>query len=239
MSRINGLLLMACLFSAGMNAPATLPSSILDPQLESQLTQIDASARQVKDMSAHFEQDKFTALLKKPLVSTGTVQSAGSAIRWDTEHPEPCTLYADQTQFILYYPSQKLEEIYPIDQRIGDLLTSPLPRLAAIKEHFAIAPAGPNDSGGAGSLALRLTPIDPELAKHIQFVIVVLDVKTGLTLKVQTVDADGDRTQITFSDMRTNIGLEPSGLELKVPGDVTVSHPLDSAPAANSPNGTH
>lgn len=234
MSRIVLLTLTACVFCAGLTGPSTT----IDPQLDAQLTQIDAAARQIKDLSAHFEQEKFTALLKKPLISTGTVRSAGFVVRWDTDKPEPCSLFADQTQLILYYPNQKLEEVYPIEQRISDLLSSPLPRLDTVKKHFIIEPVSADDSAQPGTLSLRLTPSDPELAKHIRLVIVVLDIKTGLTLRVQTTDIDGDRTQITFSDMRTNTGLDPSQLELKVPADTTVSHPRAAAPADQSQNGS-
>jgi outer membrane lipoprotein-sorting protein len=52
---------------------------------------------------------------------------------------------------------------------------------------------------------------------------------------VRTTDSDGDRTQITFSDLRANNGIDAASLALKVPGDTTVSHPLDSAPSQTSP----
>jgi outer membrane lipoprotein-sorting protein len=236
MNRTVFLILTVCFISAALSNPATNPSPTVDPQLDAQLTQIDAAARQIKDLSAHFEQDKFTALLKKPLISIGTVRSAGSVIRWDTDQPQPCSLYADQKNLILYYPAQKLEEIYPIDQRVSDLLSSPLPRLDTIKKHFTIKLTASSVAAPAGTLSLRLTPNDPELARHIQLVNVVLDIKTGLTLQVQTVDADGDRTQITFAGAQTNTGLDPSRLELQIPADTTVSHPADSAPADQSSN---
>jgi outer membrane lipoprotein-sorting protein len=231
-----------CVSVAGLTEPATQPSGI-DPQLQSKLVQIDAAAGGVKDLSARFEQDKFTALLKKPLISTGTVRCAGAVIRWDTQQPEPCTLYADQSQLILYYPGQKLEEIYAIDQRLGDLLSSPLPRLGTIEKHFAIEPATADDlangmaqavSAHPGAVVLQLTPTDAELARHIERVVVALDPATGLTLMVQTTDSDGDRTQITFSDLPANSGIDAASLALKVPIDTTVSHPLDSAPAQTS-----
>jgi outer membrane lipoprotein-sorting protein len=231
---IEWLALAGCLVALALAPPATA----IDAKLESQLQQVDAAAQTVKDLTAHFEQDKFTALLKKPLVSTGTVRGAGSVIRWDTEKPEPCALYADQKTVRLYYPKQKLEEIYPIDQQIANLLSSPVPRLASIRKFFTIAAAGPNDvpnhQPGDSTLALRLAPSDESLAKHVRQVVVLLDIKTGLTLMVQTIDSDGDRTQITFLDARVNTGLDPGALDLKVPADTTISHPLDSAPASSS-----
>jgi outer membrane lipoprotein-sorting protein len=234
---------MGCLLATGATAPTTEPTGPTDHQLEVQLVKIDTAAAQIKDLSARFEQDKFTSLLKKPLVSSGTVRAAGSVIRWDTEEPEPCTLYADQSRLLLYYPRQKSEEVYPIDQEMGDLLTSPLPRLTAIREHFKIELGSVAELSGEfakamsahpEALPLQLTPDDPELARHVQRVDVLLDPATGLTLLVETLDPDGDRTVISFSNVRRNVGLDVGQLELKVPADTTISHPLDDAPAAQS-----
>ena len=91
---IEWLALAGCLVALALAPPATA----IDAKLESQLQQVDAAAQTVKDLTAHFEQDKFTALLKKPLVSTGTVRGAGSVIRWDTEKPEPCALRGGRPQ---------------------------------------------------------------------------------------------------------------------------------------------
>jgi outer membrane lipoprotein-sorting protein len=220
-------------------APA---QSTPDAPPESQLRQIDSLAGQIKDLSARFEQKKFTALLKKPLVSSGTVRAAGLAVRWDTELPEPCVLYADEKNLRLYYPDEKSEEIYPMDQRWSDLLSSPLPRLGAIEGHFTIHRAAPDElTGGLAtasdrrfSLTLRLLPSDAELAKHVGQVIVVLDEKTGMARAVETTDADGDRTQMVFSDIHVNVGLNPADLELHVPPDTAVSHPMDAAPTPSS-----
>jgi outer membrane lipoprotein-sorting protein len=236
MKRVPWLALAGCTFALAQAAPAR------DATLESQLHQVDAAAQRVKDLTAHFEQDKFTALLTRPLVSTGMVRGAGSVIRWDTEQPEPCSLIADQKTVRLYYPKQKLEEIYPIDQQIANLLSSPVPRLASIERYFTIERAGANDLPKnmpiKENLALRLTPGDEGLARHVRQVLVLLDIKTGLTLMVQTIDSDGDRTQITFSDARVNSGIEAGSLELNVPADTTISHPLDSAPASSSQSPT-
>jgi len=234
-----------CLIALLILAPARADSpAIADAQLAAQLSAIDSAAARVKDFSARFEQRKVTALLKKPLVSSGTVRCAGAAIRWDTEQPEPVVLYADGVELRLYYPRDKLEEIYSIDQRLGDLISSPVPRLPVMERHFKIEPAVPADlSGlfaqGAAALrksrdptvALRMTPVDPALTQHVRQVIVVLDAQTALALVVQTIDADGDRTEITFSDVKVNTGIEPAKIELQIPPNTSISHPMEGAPA--------
>jgi outer membrane lipoprotein-sorting protein len=218
-----------------LSVAATVPVSLSD-----QLTQVDQAAARIRDLTAHFEQRKFTAMLLQPLISSGQVRSAGSVVRWDTQVPSEIVLYANRSELRLYYPDQKLEEIYPIDQRMSDLLSSPLPRLSTIKEHFTIEAAKAGDltdlPGGGATLALRLTPADASLAAHVRRVIVVLDTKTGVALAVRTIDPDDDHTDILFSDVRLNTGLDEHSLDLAVPPETTISHPLASAPPMNHGN---
>jgi outer membrane lipoprotein-sorting protein len=215
------------------------------PPLAAQLAEIDAAAATVKDLSASFEQRKLTTLLKKPLISSGTVRCVGSTVRWDTDHPQPCVLYADGSELRLYYPQDKLEEIYPIDQRLGDLLSSPVPRLSVMQKHFKIERAGAADVSAlfeqsaaaisrarSPTIALKLTPTDPALTQHVRQVLVVLDIRTALAIVVQTIDADGDRTEMIFSNAKVNTGIDPRTVELSVPSNTTLSHPLEGAPPA-------
>src|SRR5437868_12890448 len=110
-------------------------------------------------------------MLKKPLVSSGRVRMKGSVVRWDTAAPEPAVLHSDGREIRMFYPRQRVVEVYPIDKRITDLAASPLPRLAALREHFRIEPAGPavelfrgaGDQSKTDRVSLRLTPMDPFL----------------------------------------------------------------------------
>lgn len=196
-----------------------------------QLDDIDARAARIKDFTADFHQQKFTALLKKPLESSGVVRVAGSVVRWDTQKPEPAVLYSDGRELRMYYPPQKLLEIYAIDQRLGELASSPLPRLATLREHFRLDRGDlksftpPKDRQ---SLPVTLIPSDEALREHIDRVSVLLDVQAAHIIELEIVDADGDRTHITFSHVRTDTGLKPADLDLKVPADTTVSRPLDT-----------
>src|SRR5689334_19669200 len=122
-------------------AEATAPeANSEDPGLRARLDDIDRRAGEVRDLTARFEQQKFTALLKKPLVSSGRVRTKGHVVRWDTEVPEPAVLHSDGREIRMFYPRQHVVEVYPIDKRITDLAASPLPRLAALREHFRIEP---------------------------------------------------------------------------------------------------
>jgi outer membrane lipoprotein carrier protein len=197
-----------------------------DPSLAAQLDDIDRRAGQARDLSGRFTQEKHTALLKKPLVSSGRIRMKGAVVRWDTESPEPTVLYSDGREIRMYYPRQATVEVYPIDRRLGDLAASPLPRLDILRRHFRIerAPDAPRDGK---TVELKLTPTDESLAQHVDEVRVTLDVPSACVTRVEMLDADGDRTVIRFTDVRTNTGVKDGELELTVPAGTKVSRPLE------------
>jgi outer membrane lipoprotein-sorting protein len=164
-------------------------------------------------------------------VSTGTIRVKGSAMVWDTAAPEPTQMRIDGKEIRIYYPRQNTLEIYPIDQRLGSLAASPLPKLDVLKRYFTFEQVPVTDLGpdvkGDDLLAVRLTPVDPALAEHLDHVVVLLDAARGLILRAEMVDADGDRTRIVFSDVRPNAGLRDEDVELNVPESAKISRPME------------
>jgi outer membrane lipoprotein-sorting protein len=232
------LVVVAGLASAARSTAAEATAAEVsseDSALRARLDDIDRRAGEVRDLTARFEQQKFTALLKKPLVSSGRVRMKGSVVRWDTEVPEPAVLHSDGREIQMFYPRQRVVEVYPIDKRITDLAASPLPRLAALREHFRIDAADPAArparGGGDGNkiehVSLRLTPTDPFLKEHVDQVLVVLDAAAACVLSVEVDDADGDRTVIRFADVKLNAGLKDADVALAVPPGTKESRPLE------------
>ena len=223
---------------ARADSPTTLPAAPpagLDPALWSRMTRVDALADKITDLTADFEQQKFTPLLKKPMVSTGAVRAKGAAMLWDTRQPEPTMMRVDEKEVRIYYPSQKTVEIYPIAGQLSALAASPLPRLAALLPHFKFAAASDQDIGKdmgeldrANQLALRLTPIDAALREHVDAVTVLIDAQRGFILAFKLIDADGERTVIRFFNVKTNANLDDSRLQLNLPADVKTVRPLEN-----------
>jgi outer membrane lipoprotein carrier protein len=205
-----------------------------DRDLSARLDDIDRRAGRIKDLSAHFEQKKFTALLKKPLVSSGRVRMRGALVRWDTEAPEPAVLHADGHEIRMYYPRRREAEVYPLDRRLTDLAASPLPRLSALRQHFSIE-RDPAAGDVRGTVALRLTPTDEFLKEHVDRVLVRLDVASACVASVEVDDADGDRTLIAFSEVRLNSGVAAAEVDLSLPAGTKVSRPLDAVQGESRP----
>src|SRR4051812_41087952 len=226
---------LTCFTAAAASVAARAEAAKPAPGLDA----IDRRAGQTADLSGHFRQEKHTALLKKPLISAGRIRMKGPVVRWDTEQPEPAVLHSDGREIRMYYPRQSVVEVYPIDRRLSDLAASPLPRLAALREHFRIEPLSPKDAGGtprdpASAIEIRLVPTDKILAEYVDEVRVTLDVPSASVTRVEMFDADGDTTVIQFSDVKTNAGIKDSDLELTLPAGTKVSRPLGDSQGGKS-----
>ena len=212
------------------DAPTSRPANV-DPAAWQRMLDIDARAAKIDDLTADFEQQKFTAMLKKPLVSSGVVAVRGSSMLWDTRKPERSELQIDTKEVRIYYPAQRTIEVYQIQQKLGQLAASPLPRLAVLRDHFSFEPIpvaemGEKDDSGENYFAVRMTPTDPELREHVELVRVLLDAQRGLIIRLEMRDSDGDRTLVSFANVKTNVGLKDGDLRIAAPADVKVTRPL-------------
>ncbi len=225
---------MLLVSGAGAASPSSAPTT--DPALWTKLTEIDARAQKITSLSADFEQKKFTALLRKPLVSAGHVYVKGSIMRWDTQRPEQTVMLVSDKDFRLYYPAQKTVEVYPLDRKVAELAASPLPRLGVLKERFSflqipVAEMDPK-ADAEKCIAMKLTPLQEELREHVQEVRVLLDVAAAHIVQAELTDADGDRTVIRFSNVQVNADV--GDLDLKLPPGTKITRPLEGLPAGRS-----
>jgi len=229
-------LISACFVSICPSAPTTQPASrpALDPALWREMTQINDRGAKITSLSADFEQRKFTALLRKPLVSSGRVRVKGATLRWDTLHPENSVLLVTDKKVEVYYPAQSTLEVYTLDQRLAELVASPLPRLKTLRDRFSFAQIDVKQMDRTADpgkfLALEMTPTDKSLREHLQAVRVLLDKSAGYMIATEMTDADGDRTVVRFSNVRTNVDV--GDLALKLPHGTRVTHPLEGLEGA-------
>jgi outer membrane lipoprotein-sorting protein len=230
------LLLLTCFspLAVSQTNPATAPTGAA---LLRRLDAIDARVAKFSDLTADFRQEKFTALLRKPLVSTGSLRVKGSLMRWDTQQPEPTVMAFTDREVHILYPKQRAMETYPINQELGSLAANPIPRLDVLKRYFSIAQMDVSqlpraDTESAHPIALRLTPVDEALQQHVREVHVLLDEDRGFIMLAEIIDADGDRTVMQFSNLRVDTNLRDNDLRIEPPAGTKVSRPLDGlAPA--------
>jgi hypothetical protein len=207
------------------------PDTLEEPTWK-RLLAYDEKAAGISDLSADFRQEKFTALLKRPLVSGGTVRMTRTTVRWDTQKPRPSAMLVRGGELKLHYPEQSLLEVYQVQRRFRDIAASPVLRLPMLLKHFTphrIASADLDPAADAARhLALRLAPREESIKGHLRDLRVLLEAESGNVVKVEMTDADGERTVVTFSRVRYNTGMKDAELELQVPPGTTVSRPLQA-----------
>jgi outer membrane lipoprotein-sorting protein len=209
-----------------------------EDRFDKRLEAVDAAMAKVVDLRADFEQRRHTPLLKKPLVSKGTVLTKGERVRWDTATPRASTLRIEGGLIRLFYPSDRLVEEYPAGDGFRDLAGAPLPRLSVLRERFEVSQIAARElvasEGNSMLLAIRLTPKTDALKLHVTAVKVLIDESRPAATKVVMIDPDGEETEIVFSNVKLNEGVRDDEMELKLPEGVRVSRPLgdlDAAPA--------
>ncbi len=202
------------------------PSTAND--IESRLSKLDVITADIRDVTADFQEKVFTAMLKKPLSSQGKVFVKGKRTHWKTIKPTAVSLLTGDDHIAIYYPSRNTVEMYALDQHLRSLAISPLPKLAMLRRNFTIEPDTRSaEPSPANVLLLRLTPKNDSVREYIEEIFVRVDESIGLANQVEMIDADGDRTVITFTNIRTNVGITDEQVELHVPKNVTTVYPLE------------
>ena len=209
---------------------AQQPDSKPAANMDARLAALDQRASTTTDLTAEFTEEKFTPLLKKPLRSTGTVRIVAGKTRWDTESPHPVWMLLDGSELKLYFPQRKSLEVYPLSERLAQLALSPQPKLSDMRQHFDVA-----FDATADAIVLNLTPKAADLRKYVQSVRVELDEKQAVARQVEMVTSDRERTVITFRRVRRNTGLAPADLELQIPSDAVITHPLKDLAGGTTP----
>ena len=227
MSCFVGIFVMI-LMSAAQGQPATAPTSQpADGAFIRQLEAIDQRASAIADLTADFVQEKHSPLLRKPLVSRGAVRAKGGLALWKTTEPEPAEMSIDPQLLRMYYPKQRVIEEYPMQQQLGMMAASPLPRLSAIRESFSMSRDAQQPTDGG--VAVRMEPQSAELKRYVDHVRVVLDEQRCVVTEFAMVDPDGEQTVIRFSNVRTNANLTDDQLKLDAPAGTKVVRPLEGA----------
>lgn len=224
---VTQVLAMAAVLACGGRVPAQD-----DDALGALLALLDQKAAKITDLSAKFTQEKHTAILRRPLVSSGTVRVRPPLVRWDTDRPHASSMLVSREEVRIFYPDQATVEIYDLTDQLGQIAASPIFRLAALREHFTIERAVPREGEKpvAGRLELRLAPRARALRDHLQEIRLGVDEDSALVRRAEIVNSDGERTVMIFDHVKVNPGLAPEALVLEIPRGTTVVRPLEPGP---------
>jgi len=201
--------LAAALAFAGTPSPAP-PSPA-----EALARRIEARHRGVRDLTARFVQTYRSGALGREVVEKGVLSlKPPSRMRWEYRDPEKKTFVSDGKTSYFYVPADR-QVIRRDTADSRDLPAMLLSGHADIVGTFDVA----LEAGPAGLQRLRLTPRKPE--PEIEHLYV--DVDGGDRIRaILVLDAQGNRSQFAFEDIRENVGLDDRLFRFEVPRGVEV-----------------
>lgn len=228
----------ACNYAFGLLLASPLSSkvAIASDDWTAAFERLSARAAAIVDLTASFEEHKFTTMMKAPLVTKGRVRILGERSRWDTQSPDEMVMTVDSQEVRLFYPDRNVVEILPIDARLQSLVVSPLFRLSTLREHFEIVPlpgeepredepAKPGSSEerlGEDGLALTLIPREPLMREFVERIRIIFDTRAGCVRMLEMSHQDGDRTVLHFLNVQVNTGLTEADVTLSIPSGAKI-----------------
>src|SRR5947208_4255706 len=194
------------------------------PISESELKNLLAAIRQNRTTQADFQEQRVIRLMKKPVVSSGTVWfEPPNKFRREVKGNSPSVTVSDGRELWIYYPNFKSAERYPLGK--GSPLDATVAainsalNLENIETSFNIS-ATKSDTGHELALLPRTAAMKRVFQK--------LDLRINSEFRVEGTDMllpNGDRIVTTYS-RQTRAPIPPSTFEFKPPPGSEVTTPL-------------
>jgi outer membrane lipoprotein carrier protein len=191
---------------------------------EGELKNLLGAIRQNRTTQAEFQEERVIRLMKKPVVSSGTVWfQPPNKFRREVKGNSPSVSVSDGRDLWIYYPNFKSAERYPLGK--GSPLDATLTainsalNLENIETSFNVT-ATRSDNG----YELQLLPRSAAMKRVFQ----KLDLQINEKFRVERTDMllpNGDRIVTKYSN-QTRTPIPPSTFEFKPPAGTEVTTPL-------------
>ena len=194
------------------------------PLSENELKNLLAAVRQNRSTQADFQEERVIRLMKKPVVSSGTVWfQPPNKFRREVKGSSPSVTVSGGRELWIYYPNFKSAERYPLGK--GSPLDATVAainsalNLENIETSFNVA-ATRTENGNE----LQLLPRTAAMKRVFQ----KLDLRINDKFRVERTDMllpNGDRIVTTYSN-QTRAAIPSSTFEFKPPAGTEVTTPL-------------
>jgi len=191
--------------------------------LEDLVDRIQSVYDAAKDLKADFSQEATIKSLKKTEKESGTVYfKKPRRMLWDYSSPQKKKLIINPQTAWLYVPEDKLVYMQNSEALVNSRLTIRfLTGIGKLRDDFQIKYA-PEPLDKAGNYQLELVPKSREAAGGFDKLSVTVDKNSFFIIRCIFKDMYGNVTRITFSNIKTNNGLQDKMFNFKPPAGVKV-----------------
>ncbi|MCJ7682150.1 MAG: outer membrane lipoprotein carrier protein LolA, partial [Candidatus Aminicenantes bacterium] len=167
---------------------------------------------------ADFEQTYTSSSISIPLKETGRIYfQKPDTMKWEYKIPEEKVFLSGEGMFQYYIPedNQLIRGSVPREGHEGEILLI-LSGQKKISAGYTVEMIAPE---GESAPLYKLVPKEEGYYSHHHLVI---DERTGLIQTLTLYDWTGNRTEIRFSDIQTDVRFKSDIFRLKVPEDVEI-----------------
>lgn len=201
----------------------------LDPKLsgtervQALIGRVKAEQAKIRTLEARFTQRQESSLLVEPDVSQGVFSyEAPDAVRWEYTSPKPISVVIDGEEMTTWYRDLGRAERL----KVGRYSNQVLKYLGAsgsfdtLLDYFRVRVAFPERPTDA--YRLELIPRYDRIARRLSSMVVWIDQKRYLPVRMRYVAGDGDVTEYEFRDLRVNARIPADRFDLDLPPGVEV-----------------
>lgn len=184
------------------------------------LKKVQGRYSELSSLKARFTQTSYSPALDLREISSGEVSySSAGAMRWDYLAPEAQTFSVIGKDIWFYQPRERQLMIDRIEEMvISDLPLAFLGGMGNLVEKFSVA----KSCQLGKTIVLELMPLGKDDEALKRFVLVV-DGGDFLPRSAEVIDAGGNETRITLSDLRPNVKFASDVFEVKVPAGTDIN----------------
>ncbi len=188
-----------------------------DAQLaQSLVRRLEERQARAQDLTARFVQSYRSGILGREVVERGLVRiKRPGRMLWEYKDPEKKTFVSDGRTCYFYVPADRQVIVRDQDEERGVAARLLSGKGGLLQEFEARLETPPSE----GVFRVRLSPraADPEIE------VLLVDVEpSGLLRGIQVQDAQGNRSQFRFDDVRENTGLPDRLFRFEIPPGVDV-----------------
>jgi outer membrane lipoprotein-sorting protein len=180
------------------------------PAFAGLLDEIRENQKGTKTVAASFKQQKHTELLDRPIKSNGLFYfKSPVGVRW--EYEDSITVIYDGTYLFLHYLElEEAERVEGVSGFVGPLMFD----IESLLENFKVNAEKVTDG-------IRLN-LEPTKQMPFKSMVMVFPDGSGFPRSVEVFEETGDRTEIHFYNVRTNVTVSDELLKFKPPPGVIV-----------------
>jgi outer membrane lipoprotein-sorting protein len=214
------VILVALLVSFGPRiAPGTTQQEA--KELASVLEQCRKAQSAIADFTADVKQVKKSSLMEESMVSRGQMRFKRPDQLWvQMSPPYPSITVLDKGVLLIYLPEEKQVQRYQVagNPALAKWLLFFQAPLETLGKRIWI------QEERADTVVLRLEPAeDLALFKEIK---ISLDTTIWMPKHVELLEKNGDRTTITYDNIKINTGIADTSFQLRLPSGVEIIEPM-------------